>query len=251
MAKKRKVKKGIKQIFYMFILLIIIFFACEIIEYKFINSIERQPIENHENEYYNSQDFGFVVIKSNYDYNENGIDDYKDILLGAKEVAKINPKYVSKYYAGGYPPEEEGVCTDVIWWALRTAGYNMKDMMARDIRNIYKDNIYDIDIIDDNIDFRRVGNQEVFLKRYAEVLTPDIEKIGEFMPGDIVTFDDSAHIAIISDKRNANGVPYLIQNSDEEQTEKEEDVLLVTEMEVTGHYRFTYSEKLQQLINMM
>ena len=251
MAKRRKVKKGIKRIFNMLILVIVIFFTCEVIEYQIIKNMEREPIEYHEYNYYTSQDFGFVVIKSAYDYNENGIDDYKDILLGAKEVAEINPRYVSKYYAGGYPPKDEGVCTDVIWWALRSAGYNLKDMMARDIRDMYKDNVYDIDIIDDNIDFRRVGNQEVFLKRYIEVLTPNIEKIGEFMPGDIVTFNDSEHIAIISDKRNASGIPYLIQNSDEEQTEKEEDVLLVTEMEVTGHYRFTYNEKIQQLINKM
>ena len=90
-----------------------------------------------------------------------------------------------------------------------------------------------------------------FFKRYAESLTTDIYEVGQFQPGDIVTFDDSDHIAMISDKMNKNGVPYLIQNGDEEQEEKEEDRLEITEMEVTGHYRFTYSEKLQKLINMM
>ena len=149
----------------------------------------------------------------------------------------------------GIPPENEGVCTDVIWRALMEAGYLLKDMMAKDIRDTYDEDVYGIEIVDDNIDFRRVGNQETFLKRYATSLTTDIEDIKEFMPGDIVTFNDSEHIAIISDKRNAHGIPYLIQNSDEKQTEKEEDVLEITDMVVTGHYRFTYNENLKELID--
>ena len=56
---------------------------------------------------------------------------------------------------------------------------------------------------------------------------------------------------VISDKYNENGVPYLIQNRDETQKEKEEDRLEITEMEVTGHYRFTYNEKLANLISEM
>lgn len=121
--------------------------------------------------------------------------------------------------------------------------------MAQDIRDEYDNNTYSIEIIDDNIDFRRVGNQEIFLLRYAESLDIDIYNVGDFMPGDIVTFDDSANIAMISDKYNENGVPYLIQNRDETQEVKEEDRLEITDMQVTGHYRFEYNESLQNLIN--
>ena len=71
------------------------------------------------------------------------------------------------------------------------------------------------------------------------------------MPGDIISFDYSAHIAMISDKYNVNGVPYLIQNRDETQKEKEEDRLEETDMVVTGHYRFEYNEEIQELINRM
>ena len=39
-----------------------------------------------------------------------------------------------------------------------------------------------------------------------------------------MVFDGTEHIAMISDKRNKNAIPYLIQNSDEEQEEKEESV---------------------------
>ena len=54
---------------------------------------------------------------------------------------------------------------------------------------------------------------------------------------------------MISDKRNKNGIPYLIQNSDEEQTEKEEDVLEETPMRITGHYRFTFNGDIKKLMN--
>lgn len=121
-------------------------------------------------------------------------------------------------------------------------------MIDKDIKDTNKKGIYGIEIIDENIDFRRVINQEVFFERYAENLDPDIYNIGEFMPGDIVTFDDSAHIAMVSDKYNINGVPYLIQNRDETQKTKEEDRLEQTDMQVTGHYRFTYNEKMEDLI---
>lgn len=253
MAKRKRMKKGAKRFLGIIIGVLVIFLGCEIIEYQVLNKMDREPVEIHENDYYVLRDFGYLEEKSAYDYNQNGIDDYTDILNGAKKLAEINPAYVSKYYAGGYPPEEEGVCTDVIWWALKEAGYLLKDMMAKDIREEDKtgESAYDIPIIDDNIDFRRVDNQEVFLKKYAEVLNPDIYDIGAFQAGDIITFNDSEHIAMISDKRNAQGIPFLIQNSDEEQTEKEEDVLLETEMVVTGHYRFTYTEEIQDLIDRM
>ncbi len=122
-------------------------------------------------------------------------------------------------------------------------------MMDKDIEETYKKGNYNIEIVDQNIDFRRVINQEVFFQRYAESLNTDIYAIGEFMPGDIVTFDNSAHIAMISDKYNINGVPYLIQNRDKTQKQKEEDRLETTEMKVTGHYRFTYTDKIEKLIN--
>jgi Uncharacterized protein conserved in bacteria len=250
--KRRRLKPKAKRLRNIIILIIVLFIGFDFLEYEYTLNKDIKPISK-EKEYYTLKDFGFITLKSKYDYNNNGIDDYTDILNGAKDVVKENPKYISKYYAGGYPPYGEGVCTDVIWRALKEAGYLLKDMMAKDIREEYKKekSAYNIEIIDDNIDFRRVSNQEIFFKRYAESLTTDIYETGEFQPGDIVTFDDSDHIAMISDKMNKNGVPYLIQNGDEEQKEKEEDRLEITEMEVTGHYRFTYSNKLQSLINRM
>lgn len=83
---------------------------------------------------YEAKDFQIPVLKSQTDKDQDGIDDYTDILLGARAEAKRKPTYHSAYYAGGYPPETEGVCTDVIWRAFQDAGYNLKEMVDTDIR---------------------------------------------------------------------------------------------------------------------
>jgi len=32
-----------------------------------------------------------------------------------------------------YPPDDEGVCTDLVWRAFKNAGYSLKDMVNKDI----------------------------------------------------------------------------------------------------------------------
>lgn len=250
MRKKKKLKKGVRKFFGFFVLLGIIYLGFEAFNYYYTLNQDITLVYESKGFYYAS-DLGINVIKSDFDYDEDGIDDYTDILMGAKQYAEYNPKYLSKYYDGGYPPvEEEGVCTDLIWFALQNAGYFLKDMISHDIKlDAEKEtNRYDIDIRDDNIDFRRVDNQETFLDTYVESLTTNIYELEEFMPGDIVTFDYGDHIAMISDKRNEEGIPYLIQNRSEEQEEKEEDRILKTDMTITGHYRFTYNEELERFL---
>ena len=251
---KRKLKKQIKTKIKIFTLiaLIILLIVCgvESLRYYFVSNEKLEPIDQKK-QYYNISDFGFAREISDTDYNNNGKDDYKDILEGEKQYAKLNPKYKSEYYDGGYPPvEKEGVCTDLIWYALKNAGYNLKDMIDKDIKQTRKQKkkVYDIDVVDQNIDFRRVSMQETFFQRYAQILDTDMYSIGQFMPGDIVTFDYSEHIAMISDKYTKDAVPYLIQNRDGNQKNKEENRLEKTKMEITGHYRLKYTKKLEKLI---
>lgn len=185
---------------------------------------------------YYAKDFDIEIILSDKDYNNNGTDDYTDILLGAKKDAKNKPRYISAYYAGGYPPENEGVCTDLVWRALDNAGYSLKDLVSYDIKNNV--NKYPrVEKPDSNIDFRRVPNLKVFLDRKAEKLTNDIYEIAEWQPGDIVTFGTD-HIGIISDKRNKNGIPYLLHNGG--QPNREEDILelYIQYIPISGHYRW-------------
>ncbi|MGN1358771.1 MAG: DUF1287 domain-containing protein, partial [Bacilli bacterium] len=185
---------------------------------------------------YLASDFDIVEIKSMVDYNNNGIDDYTDILNGAKLDAKNKPRYKSTYYSGGYPPDNEGVCTDLVWRAFKEAGYSLKDMIDNDIEKNLDD--YNISVIDKNIDFRRVSNLRVFFDKYAITLTNDKNIIEEWMPGDIVIFGDNKHIGIVSNYRNKLGISYIIHNGG--QPVREEDYLM--REKVTKHYRFDASK---------
>lgn len=92
---------------------------------------------------------------------------------------------------------------------------------------------------DRNIDFRRVPNLKVFFDRYAEALTLDPYEIEEWQPGDIVIFGEQyVHIAIISDKRNKDGVPYIIHNGGQPVREENMLVKYTLWQPITGHYRF-------------
>ncbi len=178
---------------------------------------------------YYDDDFNIKRIVSDIDYDNDGIDDYSDILNGAIAYIKTKPKYKSEYYEGGYPPSKIGVCTDVIWYALNNAGYNLKELVDNDIKNNKEK--YDIEIPDPNIDFRRVKNLNVFFKENTINLTIDLNDIASFQAGDIVVFEN--HIAILSDKRNKKGIPYLIHHGG---IRYEEDA--ISRYKLIGHYRF-------------
>lgn len=186
--------------------------------------------------WYFADDFDIETVKSSVDFNGNSTDDYTDFLLGARADAKKKPKYDGSYQPGGYPPDNIGVCTDVIWRAFRKAGYSLRAMVDQDIAK--HANLYGLEgkKADSNIDFRRVSNLKIFFGRYAQSLTLDPEEISEWQPGDIVIFEDR-HIGMISDRRTKNGRAYLIHNGG--QPNREEDALL--NMQITGHYRFDAS----------
>lgn len=248
---KRKLKKSVKKTIKISTIVVSIILVVVALafagEYYFTYNKQLKPI-TEKKEYYNISDFGFVFPTSNKDYNKNGKDDYTDIFEGEKKYAELNPKYKSDYYAGGYPPvEKEGIATDLIWYSLQNAGYNLKDLITKDINKNRKK--YDIEITDSNIDFRRIYVQETFFSRYAKVLDTDMYNVKEFMPGDIITFDNYDHIAMISDKYTIDGVPYIIHNLNTKQKSKEENFLEKTDMKITGHYRFEYNKKIQELIN--
>ena len=189
--------------------------------------------------FYTAENFNIATIKSSVDYNNNGVDDYADILLGARKDAENHPTYDSRYFGnGGYPPDNIGVCTDVVWRAFKNAGYSLRDMVDNDIKNNPNEYIY-VENRDKNIDFRRVGNLDIFFKKYAQSLTLDINRIEEWQPGDIVVFGNEEHIGVASDKRNSKGQTYIIHNGG--QPNREEDFFKYNRMEIIGHYRFDAS----------
>ena len=182
------------------------------------------------------KDFGIETVTSGMDYNGNGVDDYTDILNGAKKDAQNHPEYDGTYQDNAYPPDNIGVCSDVVWRALKNAGYCLREMVDNDISRRPWD-YPEVESPDWNIDFRRVKNLRVFFDKYAQVLTTDINDIEQWQPGDIVIFGENRHIGVVSDRRNTEGRAYMLHNGG--QPEREEDYLgSKEEAEVAAHYRF-------------
>lgn len=217
-------RKNEKKIFLCFLIFIGVFAVCLIV------GIYHFPSPR------SMEDFSIPRISSSCDANNNGVDDYTDILLGAKADAKKHPKYDGRYWAEGYPPDEIGVCTDVVWRAFRNAGYSLRDMVDQDIAAFPQD-YPAAPVRDRNIDFRRVKNLRVFFDKYAVCLTLDIFDLSSWQPGDIVIFGDDTHIGVVSDLRDKNGVAYLLHNGG--QPNREEAYL--SSHRPVAHYRFDAS----------
>ncbi len=183
---------------------------------------------------HNRYDLTIEQIHSSVDKDGDGMDDQTDILQGALDYIGTRPKYKSKYYQTGYPDDEYGVCTDVVANALKSAGYDLMELVGEDIAENQDD--YPLEEADINIDFRRVKNLKVFFAHTAVGLTTDVTDIEAWQGGDIVIF--SNHIGIISDRRNENGVPYVIHHNDPMQRSYEQDIL-ESRPDIVGHYRMT------------
>ena len=64
----------------------------------------------------------------------------------------------------------------------------------------------------------------------------DLNEIEDWQGGDIVIFRN--HIGIVSDHRNAEGIPYVIHHSGPFQRRYEEDIL-EHRNDLIGHYRIS------------
>lgn len=196
------------------------------LRYYFIGT-SSAPVDAKENE-----DFGIADIRSSVDRDGDGVDDQTDILQGARDYIASQPVYKSKYYSTGYPDDQYGVCTDVVANAMKSAGYDLMQLVNEDI--LSDPQAYGIEEPDVNIDFRRVKNLKVYFAHTAVSLTTDVHDISEWQGGDIVIFEK--HIGIVSDKRNDDGVAYVIHHNDPLQAAYEEDILEKRD-DIIGHYR--------------
>lgn len=182
---------------------------------------------------YTMEELGIQRELAETDYDGDGIDDYTEFLNGARKDVKNHPRYDGSYVEGGFPPETQGVCTDVIWRAFREAGYDLREMVDQDIAE--RPEAYPwITERDKNIDFRRVANLEEFFREHGMKLSNDWRDLEEWQPGDIIIAANGTHIGMVSDKRTKEGRPYIIHN--EGQPQREEDYL--KRGKVTGHYRW-------------
>ena len=210
-------------------LLIIIIFICLFIILYLLYYFNYIPHKKYNNNYFNIKTY-----ISNIDKDNDGIDDQTDILNGARKYISTKPKYKSKYYNTGYPNDGYGVCTDVVAFALKDAGYDLQSLVNEHI--LANKDLYDIEVVDKNIDFRRVKNLKIYLDYNAQILTTDINDIEKWQGGDIVVFKN--HIGIVSDNRNRKGISFVIHHANPYQKYYEEDILEYHN-DIVGHYRIS------------
>lgn len=188
-----------------------------------------------------------LIIPQEYssrDADRDGVNDTQDLIDGARAELARRPTYRSDYYADGYPPPDEGVCTDLVWRAFRDAGYDLKKLVNEDIATRTADYPRVAGRPDPNIDFRRVPNLDAYFRRYAQSLTLELKpgdpgNLKLWQGGDLVLFGGPKfHIGILSDRRDADGVPLLVHNAGDT---REDDGLRYWPARITpiiGHYRW-------------
>ncbi len=144
--------------------------------------------------YYKNSDFKIKNIYSKVDYNKNNIDDYSDILLGARKLVGKNTKEI-----------------ELLSKSFKYAGYNILSMIGEDtsIKGINK-----------------------YFVNNTYRLTNNIKVIDKFNYGDIIIYDEG--LGIVSDKRNKEGISFLIYVKNN--IVVEEDIM--PKLKIIGHYRF-------------
>lgn len=158
------------------------------------------------------------------------------------EVARgvrYDPSYERIGYPGGDVDPSRGVCTDVVVRALRAAGIDLQRALHEDIARAPA--AYgEVATPDTSIDHRRVPNVKTFLQRHALRLTTRVADRAAWKPGDVVVWQFGIcpacrprHVGVISDQKNADGVPLVIHNIGP--LAREEDVLQA--WTIVGHYR--------------
>lgn len=146
--------------------------------------------------------------------------------------------YVALKYPNGDVPMERGVCTDVVVRALRKLDFDLQKLVHEDMKKHFSKypKIWGLKGTDKNIDHRRVPNLRKYFERrgLAQKLTKDP---ANFKPGDLVTCKvpgNRPHIMIVSDKKNSDGVPYVIHNIGGGASEDDQ----LFSFTLTGHYRW-------------
>ena len=157
----------------------------------------------------------------------------------------------------GYPTENIWASTDVIAMVLKDLGYDLMELINKDMIDHSED--YPLDIKNRKnpikyIDFRDTFFQEQFFKRNAleldnEYIPDNKDNVIQWQPGDIVYFQfdpDNPYKdygGFISSRTNDQGVPLVIMLSKE--LVKISEVAKLLEYKVVGHFRYPnpYAEK--------
>ncbi|MCG9479157.1 MAG: DUF1287 domain-containing protein [Actinomycetia bacterium] len=190
------------------------------------------------------------------DADRDGINDQKDIMLGAKKQLEVKAKNIllmpdePNYYQGGDPPGDLALATDIVDRAFREAGYGLRELVNEDINQNFDQYplraIWNQKYSDPDIDYRRIQNLEVFFRRNAEPLTAifnpaEKDNLQQWLPGDVVFFDMDRdgytdNVGIVSDSTTRSGATKVIYNYIEPGYTVEKDIL--GKEKITGHFRY-------------
>ena len=183
---------------------------------------------------------------------QNLTDIQKNIILKTLKLLDEDIEYGYEVFPDtGYPSSNVWISTDVISVTLRDCGYDLMELIYKDMNEHKED--YPMDIKNREtaikyIDFRDVFFQEKFFKRNALTTLPhEYDKENEdnnflWQPGDIVyfQFDENNPYAdlggFISPNTNDEGTPLVIMISSELGKVSEADKLM--EYKIVGHYRY-------------
>lgn len=151
--------------------------------------------------------------------------DPQKIVAGARAEVKKQTLYIQEYivlkYPGGDVPEKTGVCSDLVVRAFRNAGVDLQKELHEDRvahPAAYPTKIWDRKKADRNIDHRRCQNLVAWFGRFTRKLPIELDKNSiekNWRAGDVVFFVHERqtypwHIAIISDRKDADGMRLII-----------------------------------------
>lgn len=164
------------------------------------------------------------------------------LVSGAREQVGVtlgyDPAYRRIAYPGGDVPAATGVCTDVVIRALRLQGLDLQKAVHEDMVANFSayPKQWGLKRPDRNIDHRRVPNLMTWFRRQGMALALSRDT-GEYLPGDIVTWDlgrGQTHIGIVSDRLSAAGEPLILHNIGAGTREE----AILWRFPIIGHYRF-------------
>lgn len=141
-------------------------------------------------------------------------------------------------YPMGDIASDRGACTDVVVRSLRAVGIDLQQLVHEDLE---ADRCaYGVMLADPNIDHRRLRTMFTFLRRNALSLSEDPRDKASFRPGDIVFMSwkwprsaQPEHVAIVSDRVGARGLPMLIENGGPRPVESDS----LGRGKIVGHFR--------------
>lgn len=251
-----KAYRGTFLIIVMLILFVIFIVILSTGQYDFRDTFEPETALSGILPRYRLIELDEIDVKT--DYNKNGFNDAKDIVLGARKQLEIKSKNIfiegsqePNYYKDGDPPADWALNTDIIARAFKEAGYDLRILINEDIKENFDQypllKLWNQRVTDIDIDYRRIQNMEIFFQRNAISLITDfnsaeLKNLEKWFPGDVVFFDMNKdgftdNVGIITNNTTRNGTPKIIYNYIEPGYTAEENIL--ESSIITGHYRFS------------